>query len=302
MADSGLHSRLTGLRDGRGDDSRDLRIGDRTIRFDGLDAPLARELEARWGPFLAPAGAVAADVTIRVLDAGSAGWLDAPFYGERYRLEAHGDPVRRIVVSYNFALGRASRDKDAWLLGITDRAREPLGRVVENAARYLLAILALDRGGFAMHAAGVLHEGRAWIYAGPSRSGKSTAVAASLPAIGLGDDYALVVRDAGGWFAPAVPFDSSETVGSDAPRGLFPVAGIWRLHKSEQTAVERPSPHVAPASLLSCAAFPWTYAERADALLDHVRRFVDERRFGHLHFGLRSDLYGEFLTREAGVD
>ena len=32
-----------------------------------------------------------------------------------------------------------------------------------------------------------------------------------------------------GWIAPALPFDNAERVDHEPPRGLFPVAGVWRV-------------------------------------------------------------------------
>jgi len=158
-------------------------------------------------------------------------------------------------------------------------------------------MVALDHGGFAMHSAGVLHDLRAYVYAGPSRSCKSTAVKASAPARSLGDDFGIVVPGAEGWRTPAVPFDGSEQIGSDAPTDLYPVAAIWRLYHSDGVRVEHPSTLFAPASLMSCVAFPWAYPERAGELLDHVRRFLDEATFGHLEFAVDSNLYSELLER-----
>jgi hypothetical protein len=53
---------------------------------------------------------------------------------------------------------------------------------------------------------------------------------------------------------------------------------------------------VASASLLSCAAFPWIYPDRATELLDHVNRFVAEVDFAHLYFALDSNLFREVLS------
>ena len=45
----------------------------------------------------------------------------------------------------------------------------------------------------ALHGAGVMREERAYLFVGPSRSGKSTAVRLSAPAISMGDDFAVVL-------------------------------------------------------------------------------------------------------------
>ena len=92
----------------------------------------------------------------------------------------------------------------------------------------------------------------------------------------------LPVGDA--WVAPALPFDNSECIEIPPPAGLFPVAGVWRLHQSDAVRLEHPPHRVAVASLLGCAAFPWTMPENSGRLLEQVERFVATGGFHHLHF------------------
>ena len=297
MHDDEAHARLASLTATYGAEALDLRLGIWTIRLTGLDRVLALELAERWGPFADPCPAGPVTTALAVHDAGEPGWL--PASDALYRLEVLGAGSKRVVAARQFAISAEPAAPERFRLGIS-RGPELRGRIVENAVRFILANLALDHGGFAMHAAGVLHEGRAFFYAGPSRSGKTTAVAASAPAASLGDDFGLVFLQEGSFVAPALPFDGSERMPSSAPRGVYPVAAIWRVYHGDGVRVERPSPHVATASLLSCAAFPWAYPERAGVLLDHVQRYVASGRdFAHLHFALGSDLFSAVL-REAG--
>jgi hypothetical protein len=298
MVDARYRMRLDGLKQPRGEEARDLRLGSWVVRIEGLDSRFGKELDQRWGPFVGPVRDDPATLVLRVVDAGVCGWLPGPeTAGELYRMESRGEGDARVVVSYNFALGRVLGGEGDWSLAITRETLEPTGRLLENAVRFLVATIALDHGGFAMHSAGVLHDRHAYIYAGPSRSGKSTAVKASAPARSLGDDFGLVVPGAGGWRSPALPFDGSERIASDAPMGIYPVAAIWRLYHSDGVRLEHPTPLLAPASLISCVAFPWAYPERTGELLDHVRRFLNESSFGHLEFAVDSNLYSELLER-----
>jgi len=266
-----------------GDETRTLILGSRAIRIEGLDAPLARRLESRWGGFLSRSSAARSRATVRLLRAGADLWLDAPSQGEIYRIEALNEPPDRVVASYHFAIG-ADAAQGAWRVGITDQADEPIERIVENAVRHVAARVATEDGGFAMHSAGVARNGRAWLFAGPSRAGKSTAVRLSAPATSLGDDFGLVLPGDAGWVAPALPFDNSEQVEHEPPDGELSVAGIWRLYQSPEIRVEDPPHGLAVASLMGCVAFPWTLPEFADGLLERVERFVSEGRFHHLHF------------------
>jgi hypothetical protein len=299
MVDARYRNRLANLKETRGSDARDLRVGAWVVRIVGLDRPLGQALDERWGPFVGPIEGDPATLELRVVDAGRDSWLPGPDGPqERYRMEAYGKADGRVIVSYNFALGWETAAGGAWSVAISRDVQEPTGRLLENVVRYLLAVLALDNGGFAMHCAGVLHEGRAYLYAGPSRSGKSTAVSSSVPARSLGDDFGLVIPEGRGWWAPGLPFDGSERTPEDAPRGLYPVAAIWRLYQAPETGLDRPPAPLASASLLSCVAFPWAYPERAGEILEHVGRFIDESCFGHLRFAKDSNLYAEVLERQ----
>jgi hypothetical protein len=284
-----LHERLCGLSRTRGDLERDLAIGPHALRIEGLDAELCARLAARWGGFLRmPVSGARPRMSVRVYHGGPAVWLAPPVPGERYRFEALAVGGGRVVASYHFALC-AEGDAETWRLGVSDEPAEPLEQILDNAARYLAARLAAAEGGFALHAAGVLRDGRAYLFAGPSRSGKTTVVRLLAPARSLGDDFAMTWPAAGRWWAPAVPFDNAARIEHGAPQGLFPLEGIWRLHHAPRTRVERPAAGLAVASAMGCTAFPWALSDLAGQLLDHVGRFVAECRFMHLHFALENE-------------
>lgn len=297
MSEARTQSELRALERMLGDEQRILAVGERRIRIEGLDRNLADSLERRWGGFLEREGR--ADLALRVFRSPGGGWLEPSRPGEPYRVEAQGDAGSRVIVSYNFALCEDAEPL-AWRLAVRGQDVEPLDRALENAVRYLAARLGVEAGGFALHGAGVLHHGRAWIFAGPSRSGKTTAVALAAPAVSLGDDFALVLPGEGGWRASALPFDNSERAPEDPPRGSFPLAGIWRLHKSETTWVERPSRRLALASLMGCAAFPWALPEFSEELLGHLHRYVESGRFEILHFTRTAALWPVLLDERSG--
>lgn len=281
---------LLALDQPRGPAARTLRIGDTHLAIEGLDPELASVLDVRYGGFLVPEPAGAGAIVLRVWRGGSTGWLPRYRPGERYRVEAKQAATARIVHSYHFALWR-TEPAGAWSCAVAEQEHEPLDRVLENAVRCLLARLAVEDGGFALHAAGVLSDGRAFLLSGPSRAGKTTAVSFSGPRRSLGDDFAIVLPRGGTWCAPAVPFDNTERAPADPPQGLFEVAGIWRLFQAPEPRVETPVMSRAIASLLACAALPWTYPDLADRLLEQLRRFAAESRFEHLHFRPAPDFW-----------
>jgi len=263
---------------------RDLAVGDDAIRFEGLTDAWAAGLAARWGGFLAEPRARSPRLVVRMVRAGAEGWLPRWQPGESYRLEADAAGGPLVVRSYHFALG--PEISGAWRLAVTDQDVEPAGRVIDNAARYLVARIATEAGGLALHGAGLKRGGRATIFAGVSGSGKSTAAHLAAPAESLGDDFAVVLPTTGGWAVPALPFDNAETAPAVPVRGLTPLAGVWRLFKADRHRVERPSGVRAQASLLACAAFPWALPDLADQAGEAVAKLAASGRFAHLHFAL----------------
>ena len=274
-------ARLHSLDRTAGAATRELTVGGDTIRFDGLTDGMAATLDARWGGFVSAAGDAPPSVAVRLVRGDGAAWLPRWRPGEGYRLEADAAGGPLVVRSYHFAL--VPELTGVWRLAVQEQEDEPLGRILDNAARYLVARLAIERGGLAVHGAGVLRDARAWIFAGPSGSGKTTATRLSAPAASLGDDFAIVLPFAGGWAAPALPFDNRE-VAPDPVRGLTPLSGVWRLYQAKDHRVERPTGVMAQASLLSCAAFPWALPDLAERAGESVAAIASSGVFGHLHF------------------
>lgn len=277
-----MRVRLASLDRPAGSIDRELTIGNDAIRFEGLSDSFAATLSTRWGGFFAPVRAAAPRMVVRMVRGDGQGWLPRWGRGEEYRLEAEAEGGPLVVRSYHFALGPEA--SGGWRLAVADQIDEPIGRVFDNAARYLVARLAIELGGLAVHGAGVRRGGKAWIFAGPSGAGKSTVVRLSAPAESLGDDFAVVVPTAGGWAAPALPFDNAEVAPRDPRRGLIPLAGVFRLFQSQSHRVERPEGALAQASLLACSAFPWALCDLSDRAGACVARFSACGLYAHLHF------------------
>lgn len=267
--------------------ARRLRVGRFALDFTGLDPALASALDRRWGPFLGLAGEDPADLTVAVAQAGPEVGLGPWAPGEAYRVEADRGPEGPRVRSYGFSLDAAG--SGGFTLRLVTGSPEPLERRVDNAARLLVARLALGAGGFALHGAGVLDGARAHVLAGRSRAGKSTAVA-SLGWPSLGDDFAVVVPGTAGWEAVAVPFDNAESVPPDAAIGAFALGSLWRLEQGAQGARTALTTTAAATAITSCAAFPWAVPDLADRLLASVLRCAREVPCGVLTFARDSDL------------
>jgi hypothetical protein len=282
--------RLLGLRIERGPERLTLRVADWELEIGGLDAELAEVLEERWGDFVGRAVSPSPTVSLRVLKGDAGLSLGRERAGEIYRLEAEREGECMLVRSHHVAICAEPDDPVSWRAGLAITDAEPPARIVENVVRYLIARLCVRDGGFALHGAGVLRDGRAHVFAGPSRSGKTTAVGLS-PGTSLGDDFSVVVDTAEGWQTTAVPFDNLERPPESPPTGWIPVSAIWRLERSTETDVRVPNAVQAAASLMASATFPWAMPDLADAMLEHVERFVSTSVFGILSFTKESDFW-----------
>ncbi len=285
-----VYEALQRLKTTLGDRALGVKLGPWEIVIEGVDDGLSRLLALRWGGFVTtPGGEPGVRVRLLDLPAGIAlgGWGDAA----TYTLEAESDRHGLAVRSHHFAVTADRRETNTWLAGIERTGHETAERIVDNVMRYLVCRLAVEEGGLALHAAGVLRDDRAYVLAGPSGAGKTTAMALSSPCTSLGDDFAVVLPDGASWKTFALPFDNSERAPSDPPAGYFPVAGVWRLYHSESARVETPRAVEAVASLMGCAAFPWAMPDLADRVLDSAGRFVADSVFGHLHFRKEPDFW-----------
>ena len=174
-----------------GPHARELAIGDRALRFEGLSTEQAVGVERFWGPYLTPSSGLPVYRKLTVCRGGAGLWLAAPVPGELYRVEPFATPAGVVAMSYAFAFG--PDETGALRVALADEVHEPASQSLENVARLWAARSVAELGGFAMHSAGVVRDGKAWIFAGPSGSGKSTAVRLSSPAESLGDDFGVGV-------------------------------------------------------------------------------------------------------------
>ncbi|MBI3978544.1 MAG: hypothetical protein HY331_10200 [Chloroflexi bacterium] len=128
---------------------------------------------------------------------------------------------------------------------------------IDSCLRVLLSIYLAPRHGLLLHAAGVVHAGRAHVFFGPSGAGKTTVARLSTGRVVLSDELTAVHAGAdgahGGATAAGTPF-WGELEGAGAPVRV-PLAGLYRLVKSPAVAVERLTPGAAIRRLMPCVLF-----------------------------------------------
>lgn len=180
---------------------------------------------------------------------------------------------------------RVARDLSRAELAV---ASAPADGVFESPLRYpldqILSWGMLSRiGGALLHAAAVVKDGTAWVFAGRSGAGKST-LAALCREEGfriLNDDRVLVFRRAGEWRASGTPWHGS---GRFAEAAEAPLGGLFFLRQAGREALEAlPKPQVR-LSLLDVAAVPWFEDSWAQGVLDGLERLTQDVECRRFHF------------------
>jgi hypothetical protein len=126
---------------------------------------------------------------------------------------------------------------------------------LQNLVRAAIAFLLPSRGGAAVHAAGIVLDGRGFLLPGASGAGKSTAasLAESRGALVVSDDLVLVDGADKGAVLLGAPFRSTHPVA--CPPGRWPLAGILIPEKGTAPSLRPAPPLMVRALLLSNLTF-----------------------------------------------
>lgn len=190
---------------------------------------LYQELRRHYAGFLAEPAGNGAPFEVRVLPPGGAA-LDAP---ERPLLDFIPDGVQ---LSYPAA--HPDRASGADLLARTGWVRPAPDRELESVdyfLRVVFALLAYEGGGLMFHAAGIVRQGRARLFFGPSGAGKTTVARLSPDGV-LNDDLVILKPAEDGWVVYGTPFwnPTQARPGGGPPAKL---ASLFRLVQDQQTFI-----------------------------------------------------------------
>ena len=247
-----------------GDRSFTVSVAGLAVAFDGLSASLHEACLSRYAPFLSRD----APMHTASVHLGEPAYLD-PASDKYLRLEESGHPEGRVLLSSELAaFWRAgSRHGDLRLSRPGDMKLSLMG--LENYLRWVTADLALQNGGFVLHSAGLVRDGRAYVFFGPSGAGKSTVAGLSPGCAVLSDDLVLLKEENGRWMAASTPFWGTLPQESKSP-GLYPLAGLYRLVQSPDVRLEPIPQATAVAMLLACCPFVANPTLRRERLIPLV--------------------------------
>jgi len=273
-----------------GPDSLRLDIQELSVRLDGLPTSLAAAMRSAYGPYVAAAESAPPSLRIQVLREERGYFIEPRFHKEWevYRVLTEHDGGMFRLMSYRFA---AWYDVARGLgqLALAQGDLDPAPRAMENFLRSAFAWLAMDRGGFLLHGASIVRDGRCHVFYGPSGAGKSTLSAMSRQGRVISDDLTPILRATGGLEALGSPFRGTYRVGEPVV-GRFPVAAFYRLRKDSGTFVRR-GDGACFADLLG--NLPWVVDQlpRHAALADQVHEAVAGVPFYYLHFEKDADFW-----------
>jgi hypothetical protein len=270
-------SRLAGARTARID------ISGIAVEFEGLPAPLAEEMSSLYAPYIGRPTGRGKPLRLRMYEAPVEYFLVPGFTRGRevYRMHTVLEGGVFRTVSYRLASWiDVARGEGALALASGDL--DPAPRALENFLRSSVAWLALDSGGFFLHGASIVREGRAYLFYGPSGAGKSTLAAMSPEGEVISDDLTLILRRHAGLVAAGGPFRGTYTQGTPVV-GAFPIAGFYRLRKDDRIEV-RSDDGACFADLLGNLPFVVDQMSRHPHLIDRVRELVEGVEFRYLHF------------------
>lgn len=234
-------------------------VGPIRVRVEGMGDALFEAALARYGHFLSDAPPLHAFT----VHGGASGYLE-PSEDRFLRLEQASLPQGTTLLSHDFAAWRLGPDGMLRL----SRSQDPEQslRAVENYLRWIVADLALDAGGFVLHAAGLVRDGRAHVFFGASGAGKSTVASMSPECALLSDDLVLLLRREDAWRAATTPFAGTLPQEEKDP-GTYPLAGLYSLNqwpRHEVRTVESLAKGV--GMVLACCPFVAEPSARRDRL------------------------------------
>lgn len=156
-------------------------------------------------------------------------------------------------------------------LGSVRQLRSPYA--TDSLLRVLHSLILARTGGFLLHAASLVKEGGAYIFAGVSGSGKTTMAQLAPPgATLLSDEISYVRKQGSRYMAYGTPFTGE--LGQNGDNICAPVRAVYLLVHGPRNSVTALSPGVATSGLMRNVLFFASENALVQALLASVCNFV----------------------------
>lgn len=147
---------------------------------------------------------------------------------------------------------------------------------MESAYQFYKALIAY--GGFYLHSSAVVLDGKAYLFSGPSRVGKSTHTRLWQQVFGTGarvinDDKPALRRIDGVWYAYGTPWCGKDGININEKA---PLAGVCFLKQASENRMRRLDPFEATRKLLGQTIYKLKTADMLDTVLQTLDAFVKE--------------------------
>ena len=234
-----------------------IEIGDVPIRLCVDDPKFIRLLETRYAGFVTPRREASFEFDIEI----------AP--------EALASPDQDVLLRWDSGCWRLDRS-DFHAVWNPSSARGKIRQTanpysIDSVLRIVHTILLAKKGGFLVHASSAVRNGRSFVFAGVSGSGKTTMARLAPPdAMLLTDEISYICRKGAEYCAFGTPF-----VGELARAGenlSAPIAAVYLLAKGAENRIE-----------------PLSQGEGVHALLQNILFFAKEREMVDLVFQAACD-------------
>jgi hypothetical protein len=193
-----------------------------------------------------------------------------------------GTIFREGVLHFTAPGYEGSVDEEAGEARLTVSSTQPVEEV-DYFLRVVCALLAFRAGGLLFHAAGIVRQGRAYLFFGHSGSGKTTVARLSADDVVLNDDLVLLMPQEDSWIAHATPFWNPSQIRPAGPCS-GPLAAMFRLVQDTEVYLEQMGPAQALAELVSNVPVIPADPARSIELLAVSRRLLDAVPVYMLHF------------------
>jgi hypothetical protein len=155
--------------------------------------------------------------------------------------------------------------------------------VIDPFLRFLYALLMIQGGGFLLHAASVVRNGEAFVFAGASGAGKTTISRLAPPdAAVLSDEVSCLRPTAEGYAAFGTPFRGGLNVVAQPIRA--PVRALYLLCHGQETRIEPVKGGAAVRAVISNMLHASLKESSAPAILDAACEFVRRTPVYRLEF------------------
>jgi hypothetical protein len=242
-----------------------IKIGGLPVRLNATDASFLEMLQSRYAGFVTSGGHVEFDFDIELAQPKTF------------------DPEAELRVTLNSGRWRVERgdffaEFDTHLK--SGRIRQsPNPYSIDAIFRILHTLLLAQEGGFLLHAASAIRNGKAFVFAGISGAGKTTIASLAPPdATLLTDEISYIRKEGNRYIAFGTPFTGD--LGKSGENVSAPIAALYLLEKGPQNEI---------ASV--------TGAEASRAFLSNVLFFAEDQELIRSVFESACEFVGQVPVR-----